>query len=218
MATRVCIAVMNLAYTDFDGINKAAENMLNGLYVENVLYPNPKVAKIDFEAKYQESLTATADAQDGGKKAINTRKVRSSELYDMMMDQNIPYINGLYKGDREKLLKSGAQVSDEPVPHGLMEPLVIKYIMKGPVPNSVKLILEPMAGDKKLKKGKLTFTVYVYPTAESTTPRVGCVATSSRKLIVTGVDLMTPFYYGVTVLNAAGPNELSSKVKFVLTD
>jgi hypothetical protein len=218
MSSKVCIAVMGVSKTDHDGINNAAERQLQGAYALPLMFPDMQVPEAEFKATWQASVEATAAAKDGGKSAITVRNKRSAELYGMMVDKNIPYFNTLYKGDREKLLKSGANVSDEFVPHTLLQQLIITSIKKGPGEKTVKVNIKFGSDEARSKTGTLIFTVYVFETAESTTPRIGCRSTNSRKLFVTNVPLMITQYYSVTVQNAAGENILASKVRFTLTE
>jgi hypothetical protein len=218
MSSKVCIAVLGVSKTDYDGINNAADREIQGAYVEVVLFPNMPLTEVIFKAAWQASVEATAAAKDGGKTAITIRNKRSAELYSMMVDKNIPYFNTLYKGDREKLLKSGSNVSDEFVPHSLLQKLIITSIKKGPGDKTVKINIKFGSDEARSKKGTLIFTVYVFDSADSTTGRVGCRSTNSRKLLVSNVPLMTAQYYAVTVQNAAGENELCGKVRFALTE
>ena len=218
MSNRVCVAVLNLNKNDHDGINNQAKNFIEGLYVETVLYADPPIQLADFKNQYDASIQATALAADGGKKAIAKRNKESGLLLDMMADKLIIYINGLYKGNRENLGKSGAPVSEDPSPHPRPEKQVIKRIDKGPEPKSAKVFLVMGQGESKKKNENRTYILYVFEAEDAVTPVKVFHFTSMRKLVAIGITVMTAFWYAVTAQNAGGESDLSDKVRFVLTE
>lgn len=209
--------VMHVRPEDPAGVAKLGLKLLNeGLYKNTTEFPNPKVAKNDFETAVT-LLNNLIAAAEGNTNMLHERNQQSIKAHGMMKE-NLLYVKPICIGNYELINKSGYDPSFLPVAHGLAPQAVIKKIVKGPGMNTVKVMLMKAAGEEINKKESRIYTVYVFDAQTGALLRVGCSDTNSRKLIVSNVTFMTQLDYAVSIKNAAGENELSSKVKYTLTD
>jgi hypothetical protein len=212
----IIMAVLHMRKTDYDGIvNLAKRILLEGLYIDLTLYATPIVAKTEFEAQLQLTSDAVALAEKGGDKAQRTKQIKA--LYKMLR-KLVNYVNGLYEGDEVSLKKSGFDINMVPSKHGFIDQLVIKRIVKGNLPHTVKISIEPMTGDEKNKTGSKNFIVRIY--ADMTTEECLTIAagSDSRNIIIENIPFLVAKYYSISVKNSAGENMSSARIKFILTD
>lgn len=212
----IIMAVLHLRKSDFAGIIKLGNRLvLEGLYVETTLYATPSVSKTDFEAQLKAVIEAVALADKGGDKAERTKQVN---LIFKMFRKLLNYVNGLYEDEEVNLKKSGFDVNAVPSPHGVPDQLVIKKIVDHNLPGTIKIKLEPFTGSAANKKERKNYIVQVFAAEDATEYKSVVAGTNSRNIIVEDVPVMTSRWYSIIAVNAAGPSEPSSKVKFTLTD
>ncbi len=209
--------VMHVRPDDFIGVEKLGTKLINvGLYVNQTEFPTPKVALGDFKSAVTKLHDLTASAK-GNTNILEDRDEQCLLVYGMMKE-NLMYVKPICIGNYELIHKSGFDPSDMPTAHTLAPQAVIKKIVKGPGMNTVKIMLVKGTGLEKNKKENRSYLAMVFDDETGKLIRTGCVSTDSRKLIVEEVELMKPFLYSVAIKNAAGINELASKVRFTLTD
>ena len=145
------------------------------------------------------------------------RNNRLKDLHVMLNQELLTYVNGLWKGNKENLEKSGFPVSKKPEPHGTPETPVIKKIVKGPDSGSVKIILEPRSGSETQKKEKLIYFVYKgTDPVDHTADELMLTTSNSRALTIQGVQRGVDFFYTLYAHNGKNGSELAGKVKYML--
>ena len=207
---------MHIRPDDPEGVETRHKTPKEGLYVNTTEFPNPKVDKDVFEPAVT-LLNNLIAGSKGNTNMLHERNQQSILVYGYMKE-NLLYVKPICIGNYELINKSGYDPSFLPVAHGLAPTAVIKKVVKGPGMNTAKVMLAKADGEEKQKRESRIYTVYVYDAQTGALVRVGCSSTNSRKLLVPNVTFGTAFDYSVSIKNAAGENELSSKIKFTLTE
>ena len=104
----------------------AAANDMDG----NPKVSNPPVSIADFKAGLQVLITASAAAQDGGKKAIAERNKQGAAFLKMMNKQAM-YVDEVAGTDPTVITNAGFQVMTGPTPaQPLQQPTIDKIVQK----------------------------------------------------------------------------------------
>ena len=220
MAAKVFMAITGCSKGEHQKIINLGGALLTNLYDEyDDKFTTPKITKTDFKAQYDILVAANAKAiLTGAKLDITDRDNQSDIFYDMINDQMKPYINGLYKGNKTNLEKSGMPVSKEPAPHVALDALSVKKAVKGKETNTVKFYLNKLVWPKDQLPESLIFFVYVTTDPDKTDDlKLVCKTTSSRKLIAPNDKVGVYLYYYLTAQNSAGESPLSERVRFMQT-
>jgi len=218
MGKKKCKASLDVERKNYDGVNKRAKKIIEGLYGDDVKYHNPPIALVDFTLLYNTSVSSTALAKNGGVNATTKRNNDNGALYDAMENKLVPYIDGLFTNDKDSIETAGMVAVDEFEKQGIPDDGVIKSITKGNSAHSVKVNLEPLTGSKKLKRSIKFYTVLVYDDALTETPVSSTQFTNSRKMFIAGIAFVKPMWYSITITNSAGTSKISPRSKFTLTD
>jgi len=209
-------AVAHLKRTQYALINELGDRIiLKGIYFNVLIYGTPTVSLADFTAQ----LKSAVDAVALGEKGIDlANRDLQSELLFKMIKKLLNYVNGLYEGDEVNLLKSGFDVNFPSAPHGVAPEPVIKSIVKGTDPHTIKVNLAKFTGPSNVKVEKRTYFVRIYSDESTESFKPGCSSTNSRKLILTNVPFLNALFYTVIIQNTAGFSVESARRKFTLTD
>jgi hypothetical protein len=208
---------MGCSQDDYEAINELGTRVYDTLYANPLIYPNPPKTNVQLKTVLDLSIDAQSNVKGGGKQATTRRNNRSKVLHDMLEQEILTYVNGLWRGNKENLELSGFPVSKEPEPHGVPETPVIKRIEKGPVPGSVKIILEPRSGSDIQKKERLMYFVYKgTDPINSTTDEQVLTTSNSKAIIITGVQRAVDYFYTLFAHNGKNGSELATKVRFML--
>jgi len=187
------------------------------MYANPTEYATPPETKVNLDAKITAAANAQALVKDGGKFEKANRDTLVAELFALLENTLLPYVNGLYKGDRSKLMLSGFPVCDDPAPHPVPAAPVIKSIEKGPEPHSAKIYLAKTTGPLNKKRERLNYYVWMSDDGDEEHIRIVLTVTSQRKLIVTGLNRGKEYIFTVSCSNAAGGGELATKVRYIST-
>ena len=209
--------VLHCTSREFDKVYNLGVKLLNeGVYYNTVTFPAVPVLQVDFETDNNKLRDLIAVAK-GNTDKTDERNAQSIEVHKLLKSI-LNYAKAVCGDDIEKINLSGFDPSDDPTPHSKAPQAVIKRIEKYSEPHSVKVMLEPAEGLESEKQEVRTYVVRVFNYMETEEYREGCSTTDSRELIVRNVPYLMAQYYAVIIINAAGANELSGKLKFTLTD
>jgi hypothetical protein len=219
MATRISVATLGYQEHDYDEMNIRSQIVHDiGMYSTDgvILYPNPFTSKINYKKQLDICIQAQNKTKDGCSKEETTyRNEQCEELHSMNLG-NVGYANGLFRGQKNNLEKSGYLPSAEPVPHGVPPPPDANRAVKGPFVNSSKIFLKHKKKLIGVKPERLMYTVYVTEDPTKTDDlKVALRTTNSFKLIILNVPKDKTQYYYVTAQNAAGESESSPSVKYL---
>jgi hypothetical protein len=219
MSTRVVEATLGgLVVTDHDGINNQANEFLLKMYSNVTLYATPPRTKLVFTGMWQDSLDATAAAEHGGPHERSIRDACSSIVFHVMMDEFIPYINGLYKGKKVNIEASGAIPSSDPEQQPVIEKGTIKSIVKSNKPNVVKVNINKVPGTKKQKRSIRLYNVYVCNASDPKVVIASYKFTNSRKMFVPSIEYLKAYLFAFSCTNAAGESETSGQVRCTIVE
>jgi len=217
MSARIARAIIGCTRKQPKNVLDTANNVVEKMYDNNDIYTTPPRTKTVLSGFIQTAAASEAAAKNRGKLEIETRDQDIGFLFDVLQDEYVPYVNGLYKGNPVKLLLSGLPISSDPVPHGIPETPVIKRVDNGPEPHSAKIFLAKTTSPLKKQREKLTYCVYM-STDPSMLPesfRLVLTTTSQRKLIVKGLTRGSEVAFAVTSRNSAGVSKMSDAAKFI---
>jgi hypothetical protein len=134
----------------------------------------------------------------------------------MMSEKLIPYINGLYAGNRPSLEASGAPSGAEPSPVPAPDQPTISKVVAGPEPHSVKICLVRGVNSSLKKRSRSLYRIIMFEKEDDAKGVEIGSSTNSRKLIGYDVPENVTRYYAVVAQNTGGSSPLSSKVKFYI--
>ena len=217
MSTKICKAILDLRPDDWDGIHNQGEVFLSHLYVETILYPTPIIAEVDFKALVTAAGEALTEAIKGDDADKALREETGEKLYTAMGQKLIPYINGLWSGNKVNLEKSGAKVSADPSPVPPPDTPTIKKIVPGPEPASVKVCLIRGINSTLKKRSRTLYRVFMFEKEDDAKGVEVGSSYNSNKLYGYDIPLSVYRYYGVSAQNSGGTSPLSSKTKFYLS-
>ncbi len=211
------IAVMHCEKTEFKAVYFLAQKLLSkGVYFNTTTFTDNPVLKATFEAA-TEKLGGLISAAKGNTAKRKERDEQSVVVFNYMFEE-LPYVNKVADHNITIINLSGFDSNVLPTAHPLAPKVVIKDIVKGTQPHTAKVKIGKLGGEEIYKKEKRTYLVYVFADITTEMFDIGCAVTNSRKMIVENVPYMVTKYYAVVILNAAGKNEMSAKMKFTLTD
>ena len=217
MATKISVAVMHCTKKEPERVIDRGLSVSETMYVNPTEYATPPETKVNLDSKITAAANAQALVKDGGKFEKANRDTLVAELFALLENTLLPYVNGLYKGDRSKLMLSGFPVSDDPAPHSVPAAPVIKSIEKGPEPHSAKIILAKTTSPLSTKRERLTYFVWMGLGEEEAELKNVLTVTNRHKLIITGLTRGKEYVFTVSCRNAAGGGELATKVRYIAT-
>jgi hypothetical protein len=216
MALRIVFAIMGCTSKMFNQIVELAIRVYETLFANPLIYPNPPLTDVQLKALNDAAVEAVAMAEGGGTQARLERDVKIKALYSALVNQLLPYVNGSWRGNALNLGLSGFPLSKEPSPVGAPEAAVIKRIVKGIEPGTVKVILEKRSGTEQQKKAAVTYYVFVSDDEAGTNLRLVHTTSSSHDLIVRGIEFGQLLFYAVSIRHRKIGTQLSAKVKFLM--
>jgi hypothetical protein len=217
MATRIYFAIMGVTQKDHVGINELGQKVLDTIFVHADVYADVPITQAILKSKVDVSVAAQAHVKKGGTAAKIARDTASKDLHDTLENLILPYVNGLWKGNQQNLVLSGFSVSKDPAPVDPPAIPVIKKIVDGTEPGTVKIILEKSTGPLNKKKQSLMYFVYQTKNPlDETTLQLVLTTSNSHQLIVQNVQKDVPVYYCVSARYRKMGSELSGKVKHTL--
>jgi hypothetical protein len=132
-------AVLHCAVGEFAKVAELCQRVINFLTENVAIYgtPNPSVSDLETELGKLNVLIGQAKG-NSIKKA--ERDAQCAVVFGMLVNELV-YVNGVAKGDKVKVLKSGFDADKEPGAHGAPGVPVISKIKDGSMPRSAKISL-----------------------------------------------------------------------------
>jgi hypothetical protein len=188
------------------------------LFVNILLYATPPVTIILFKAQLDKALAAQALVEDGGSTFDTaTRDTEVLSLFLMLNPLLLTYVNGLYKGIKDKLLASGFDVSNEPNPKDAPSiPVIKKMLMTDLALHTAKVFLAPFPTLLTGSRGIVNYILQVAvgaPTEENF--KTVLATTNSRKLFIPNLTRGTEIHIRLCASNARGTSAWSSVTDFM---
>ena len=221
MATRPNEPVMHCTAKEPVQVQTLAGRVLNdGMYANTALFPDPPVAKADFETA-TDKLTLLNGQAKGDSKATKNRDAQSLLLYNYL-GQNRLYVKMIAKGDVTTILASGFDLNDQPVKLVAPDMPVIKKVLEGKDAGTYKVLitrrnLKLLLAKKNSnpnKGARYTVQTSATPTTESSWTTV-LENEASNKLLISGLVSGTRIYIRVFASNRAGSSPVSAPFPFI---
>jgi hypothetical protein len=216
MATRIFFAIMGCTFRMYTKIIELALSVYDLLYANPLIYPTPPLTNVQLKVLIDAAVEAVAKAVGGGRLAIIDRNDKVKLLFYALINQLLPYVNGLWRGNQPNLALSGFPLSKEPEPIGAPLVPVIKRVEKGTGPNTVKIVLEKRTGSVSQRKARLIYFVFKCSDAEGTNLQLVYTTSSAHDLIVQNVPRGDDSYYTVSARHGKNGTELATKVRFLM--
>ncbi len=197
MSKKIASAVMNCTKDQPQSIIDSAIKVKNGLYDNIGLFVMPTVDEIEFETQLEEASTAQGEVKGGGKSATISRDTKCYALFNSL-GKLILYVNGLYKGDKEKLAASGFPLSSDPTPHSIPTAPVIKLVANGKTPHSARILLAKITSPLNTKKDNYTYAVQM--------------AVTNNELMVFNTVLQTKNQFKLNILDLTRGQEVTFRI------
>lgn len=150
-----------------------------------------------------------AEAKGNHQKKIE-RDEKCIEVYNLLINDAIPYVNSIANGDQSIINLSGFRANKEPSPKGIPAKVVIKKVIDGKSPNSAKIIIENMGSELLYK---VQTSPYVAGSEPSFAPALE--TTSSRKLLLENLTKGREILIRVAASNTKGMGEWSENYSFI---
>jgi hypothetical protein len=216
MSSKICKAILDLRPDDWEGTYNQGNTFLTHLYVENVIYATPIIAKDDFTKMVEDAGKAITDANKGDDTEKAIREDLCRELHYAMGKKLIPYINGLWIGNLTNLEKSGAKVSADSSPVPPPDQPVINRIGRGPIAGSVKISLVRGVNSTLKRRSRTLYRVFMFEKEDDVKGTEVGSTYNSNKLYGYEVPESVNRYFSVQAQNSGGYSLLASKVKYYL--
>lgn len=223
MSKKKFFAVMHVAVKDSTGVFKLTTKVIKGLGDNPTVFTNQPA-----EVATLPALNKTLGNQIAGSKGdhkVTTEKIDTTkEIYDILIDIIIPYVNITAKHDKATIELSGFDASTEPQKHGIPIPPVIKKITDWKTPHSAKIFLvreshkasgtkTPSPQTKQIRGVK--YNVYTTQTPlDDASWVLKLKSAASTKLTFEGLPKNIEISYRVTAVNSAGESKPSNPVSF----
>jgi hypothetical protein len=150
-----------------------------------------------------------AEAKGNHLKKIE-RDEKCVEVYNLLINQAIPYVNSIANGDESLIYLSGFRANKAPTPRGIPAKVVIKKVTDGKTPQSAKIIIANMGSGLMYK---VQISIVVPGTAPSYAPAME--STSSRKLVLDSLEKGKEILIRIAASNTKGMGDWSEPYSFI---
>jgi hypothetical protein len=215
---RIVTAVMHCAISQPKKIISRGISVRDLLFVNVLLFATPPITLILFKAQLDKAIAAQAVVEAKGSVANTaTRDAEVLALFLMLNPLLLSYVNGLYKGDKVKLLASGFNVSSEPNPKPSPSvPVIRKVVMTDLALHIAKVYLAPFPALESGSRGVVNYILQIAegPPIEENFHTV-LATTNSRKLFIENLTRGTEIHIRICASNARGTSAWSAVFDFM---
>jgi hypothetical protein len=215
MSTKIITAILGCTMTQYVKVFDLSKALLAGLYVNDTLFPNPQHAKSDFDAQFKKT-SDLYDLVQGGREDLRSDFETELKTLWTMIGDLLYYVNSLYRGQAEKISKSGFPQSAEPMPNDIPGQLVIKKIKNGKEEHSAKITLVKGCGYGPNVKGRLKYKLQMAEN-EPTEENFDTVfeTTNRFEIVKKGLTRGKEVHFRIAAWNSAGQGLWSDVVPFI---
>jgi hypothetical protein len=215
MSTKIITAVMHCKQKEHSKIIERGIKVRDGLYANIILYPAPPTDAVHFTMLLDAAITAQGDAKGGGKPATTARNTATDALF-ATLENLVLYVNGLFKGDKDKLSKSGFDTSNDPAPNGIPAAPVIKRIENGDTPHSAKIFLAKTTSSLNTLKESVTYILQMAEDASKEENfRTVLQIKNQHKLVVVNLTRGREEFFRIAESNSTGQSDWSETASFI---
>jgi hypothetical protein len=218
MSHRKCKAIMGCTVQQPAKVISRGRQVLVELYSRPDLYANPTVLQAVLEAQLEKAVSAQAATRGGGVIETSKRDSEVEKLFELLKKKLLTWVNGLYEGEREKLMASGFGVSKDPTPKDIPGQPHIKYITDANTGNTfgAKIVLVKKTNPIDEKKEVYTYVVQISKERDNESSYVTVLMTQNQyKLIIPNLERGVEVFFRVARRNARGQSYWSESDRFI---
>lgn len=209
MAAIKFVAVMGCTPQQPVKVHTLVSRVIDG-YTDNPTVFATPVPELDILIRERDFLGLhIAEAKGNHQKKIE-RDEKSVEVYNLLINEAIPYVNSIANGDESLIYLSGFRANKAPTPKGIPAKVVIKKVIDGKTPQSAKITLENMGSGLTYK---VQVSVVVPGAAPSFAPAME--STSSRRLVLESLEKGKEILIRVAASNTKGTGDWSEPYSFI---
>jgi hypothetical protein len=213
---RVKTAVMHCHAQQHQKIIDVGIRVRDKLYANPALYGSPPIAAAIFKVQLNSAIAAQAAAIKGGVKATSHRNAEVTTLFTMLNPVLILYVIRLYKGQADKLLASGFDTSNDPLPRSAPRIPVIKRVeMTDLADHIAKVFLGKIHNPLETKRGLNSYLLQVaVGNRDEESFQTILMTTNSRRLLIPNLQRGKETFIRVCAMNARGISAWSDVISF----
>jgi hypothetical protein len=209
MAAIKLSAVMGCTPQQPAKVHKLANRVIDGYTDNPTVFATPVPTILNLTKENDLLGLHIAEAQGNHQKKIE-RDEQSVVVYNLLINEAIPYVNSLANGDEAIINLSGFRANKAPTPKGIPDKVVIKKVTDGKAPETAKITIENMGIGLMYKVQISTVTPGAEP---SFAPAME--STSSRKLVLENLVKGREILIRVAASNTKGTGEWSESYSFI---
>jgi hypothetical protein len=215
MTSKKATAVLHCTTDQPQKVIDTGQKVSNGMYEDTADYATPTVDKVVFNNHLADAVKWQGLVKGGGDIIISNRDTAIEVLFNDL-DKECFYVNGLYKGNKTKLILSGFDVVDEAVPMGLPPVPVVQRIVSGDAPHSAKFYLTRSGGTEGKKMPGVTTIIQMAedPSEEKNFVTV-LECTNQNKLQVDGLTRGKEVHFRLRAKNRSGYSDWTDVSPFM---
>ncbi|MBI3501446.1 MAG: fibronectin type III domain-containing protein [Bacteroidetes bacterium] len=212
---RIFFAVMHCTPKQFGKLFQLLNKVIGKLTANSNIYGNPDPSLGVLQNEVVPFEKAIADAKKGGSEATEARNKEALKVHGLLKEE-LTYVNKVAKNDKDTILLSGFDASEEPEPAEVPDAPVIKKIDDGDSPGTAKIFLAKTTSPLLTKKQKLTFIIEMTTTvSDESSFKTVLLTHNSKKLIVPNLVRGQEVFIRISVMNARGQSNWSTVVSFI---
>lgn len=209
MAAIKFVAVMGCTPQQPAKVHTLASRVIDGYKDNPTIFAAPLPDLVSFTKENDLLGLHIAEAKGNHQKKIE-RDEKCVEVYNLLINEGIPYVNSIANGDQAIINLSGFRANKEPTPKGIPAKVVIKKVTDGKTPESAKITLANMGSGLSYK---VQISVVVPGTAPSFAPAME--STSSRRLVLDSLEKGKEILIRVAASNTKGTGDWSEPYSFI---
>ena len=215
MASRPFLAVMHCSPLQPKKLIALLNKVIAKLTANAVTYPSPNPTVVVLQAEATPFANLIAAAKAGGSEATAARNKEALKVHGLLKTE-LTYVNGIAKNDKDLILLSGFDASNEPTPAAIPDVPVIKSIEDGETNGSAKILLAKTSSPLLSTPTKRTFIVEMTTDAtDDTTYAIVLLTGSSKNLVIPNLIRGVEVFIRIAAMNAKGQSKYSSVVSFI---
>ncbi len=209
MTKRISTAVLHLnGSKNAAAVHALAVKVFQEMTNNSVTFPGPPFPLVDLQAAIAQLEVLMGEAATGNHQKVEDRNQQSAKVYNMLRSL-AGYVNSIAQGDRNIVLLSGFDASDDPSPVPIPDKIIIRRVDRGETPHSAKIHIENPNNEE-------IFIVQVCDAPlDEASFRTVLQSTSSRRLILENLVKGKEIFIRVAGQNARGQGEWSDPASFI---
>ena len=215
MASRPFLAVMHCSPLQPKKLIALLNKVIAKLLANIGIYPSPSPTIVVLQAEVTPFANFIAAAKGGGNEATAARNKEAIKVHSLLKTE-LTYVNGIAKNDKDTILLSGFDASNEPTPAAIPDMPVIKSIEDGETSGSAKILLAKTSSPLLSTPTKRTFIVEMTTDGtDDSSFKIVLMTGSSKNLVIPNLLRGVEVFIRISAMNAKGQSQYSVVVPFI---